>query len=264
MRSCLILGSGRSGTSMVAGSLRGAGYFMGERLWPGNEANPKGFFEDAAVNAINEELLARVTPNRPPPPFSLLFRSRPGDRQRWVSAVPVGTELRAGPRMADRMRDLTRRAPFCFKDPRFAYTLPAWRPFLPADVVFVCVFREPARTANSIVTECRTASYMRSLRMTYPQAIEVWTVMYRHVLEAHRTQGTWLFVHFDRFVDGTAVPLLEQTIGARADRTFADAELKRSVDDGEVPEEAERVYRELCSLAGLTAAGAEERSHVGS
>jgi hypothetical protein len=264
MRSCLILGSGRSGTSMVAGSLRDAGYFMGERLWPGNEANPKGFFEDAAVNAINEELLARVTPKRPAAPLSMLYRSRPGERQRWVATVPMGTELRAEPRVADRMRELTRRAPFCFKDPRFSYTLPAWRPVLPDDVVFVAVFREPARTANSIVTECRTASYLRNLRMTYPRALELWTLMYRHVLEVHRPRGTWVFVHFDRFLDGAAVPALEEALGARVDRGFPDSALSRSEGDGDVPEETERVYRELCSLAGVEPAAIEERSHVGS
>jgi hypothetical protein len=262
MRSCLILGSGRSGTSMVAGSLHGAGYFMGEHLWPGNEANPKGFFEDEAVNAINEELLARVTPRRPPAPLSMLYRSRPRDRQRWLSTVSVGIEWRPGSGMFDRMRDVVRHEPFCLKDPRFSYTLPAWRPVLPDDVVFVCVFREPARTANSIVTECRTAPYLRSLRMTYERALEVWTSTYRHVLERQRQQGTWLFVHFDGFLDGTAIPAIEDVLGVGIDRGFADPGLKRSDVGGDVPEGTERVYRELCSLAGTDPAEIEERSRV--
>jgi hypothetical protein len=34
-RSCIIVGSGRSGASMVAGTLQGLGYFMGDNLPPG-------------------------------------------------------------------------------------------------------------------------------------------------------------------------------------------------------------------------------------
>lgn len=41
MRICIILGSGRSGTSMLAGSLAAAGYFMGEHLYPGAAEKPQ-------------------------------------------------------------------------------------------------------------------------------------------------------------------------------------------------------------------------------
>lgn len=47
MYNIIILGSGRSGTSMMAGTLAKAGYFMGERLLPRNNANPKGFSNDS-------------------------------------------------------------------------------------------------------------------------------------------------------------------------------------------------------------------------
>ena len=57
-RNCLILGSGRSGTSMAAGILARAGYFMGAELWPADIGNPKGYFEDREVNKINDELIA--------------------------------------------------------------------------------------------------------------------------------------------------------------------------------------------------------------
>ena len=65
MKNVIILGSGRSGTSMVAGTLAKAGYYMGEQLLPANKANPKGFFEDIEVNAINEDILSSVAPRRP-------------------------------------------------------------------------------------------------------------------------------------------------------------------------------------------------------
>ncbi|NIM13858.1 MAG: sulfotransferase family protein, partial [Candidatus Aminicenantes bacterium] len=55
MKNCLILGSGRSGTSMIAGILHKAGYFMGDNLYPPRSANPKGFFENWEINEINEK-----------------------------------------------------------------------------------------------------------------------------------------------------------------------------------------------------------------
>lgn len=55
---CLILGSGRSGTSMLAGILHQAGYFMGDKLHKPELSNPKGFFEWMTINQINEQILA--------------------------------------------------------------------------------------------------------------------------------------------------------------------------------------------------------------
>src|ERR1700726_1587163 len=65
MRNCIILGCGRSGTSLASGLLAGSGYFMGDHLYPPSEGNPKGYFEDQDVNAINEDLLEPVIPARP-------------------------------------------------------------------------------------------------------------------------------------------------------------------------------------------------------
>ena len=78
MRNCIILGSGRSGTSMVAGSVAGAGYHMGDQLHAARISNPKGFFESSEINDINEALLAP----------SMGEVSRLGSGQRWLG-VPA-------------------------------------------------------------------------------------------------------------------------------------------------------------------------------
>jgi hypothetical protein len=249
MKNCLILGSGRSGTSMVAGSLAGSGYFLGERLHPANEANPKGYFEDDAVNTLNEHMLARVLPRRPQ---RLLLRRvyahRPDYMQRWVAALPVETSLPALSDDLARQRDaLASRTPLLFKDPRFCYTLPYWRPAIEAR--FICVFREPGRTARSILTDCKRAPYMRSLRLDVAQALRVWTCMYQHALRHHDEGDDWLFVHYDQFLQGPGADAVEDFLGVPVDRSFADPSLKRSADDIEVPAEARDLYTTLCRLA---------------
>ncbi len=74
----------------------------------------------------------------------------------WLAAVPLGTPISCPPSIEQQIVTQTAKAPFCFKDPRFCYTLPAWRPHA-RHAVFLCIFREPARTVQSILKECRDA-----------------------------------------------------------------------------------------------------------
>jgi hypothetical protein len=236
-RNCLILGSGRSGTSMLAGTLRLAGYYMGEHLIPADASNPKGYFEDDEINAINEELLAQVT------------LPRPASGWRWLAAVPVGTPILCPPAITKRIKAQTGQSPFCFKDPRFCYTLPAWRSFL-LDTVFLCIFREPARTSSSILKECRDADYLQVLPMDFASAVEVWTLMYRHILEEHRYAGEWLFFHYEQLFSEAALRRMEEALCVRADCQFPDRSLKRSSADGDdVGTTAREVYEQLCEMA---------------
>jgi len=102
MKNCLILGSGRSGTSMLAGMLHQAGYYMGESFHQPRDSNPKGFFEWYRINRINEDILAahdgiglrdRL--------FKKILKKntirRPGKNQRWLMALPEGVGVEAAP-----------------------------------------------------------------------------------------------------------------------------------------------------------------------
>src|SRR6476660_1556583 len=168
---------------MVAGALRDAGYHMGHEPLPSTPSNPKGYFEDRAVNELNEELLAQVVRTRPTgrrgrllPPYP----QRLAHGHLWLAPVGTQPRFKITPAITARMRALTATGPFCFKDPRFCYTLEQWRPVL-GDAVFVCVFREPSRTATSIIKDCCEREYLSGVRMTRRRALRVWSLMYRHV-----------------------------------------------------------------------------------
>ena len=250
MRNSLILGSGRSGTSMVAGSLAKAGYFMGSCLVPARSANPKGFFEDVEVNMINESLLAPLVSERLVLLGREFFRSRPLEGQRWLARIPLGSKIPCPQETAERIRKVTQHESYCFKDPRFSYTLPAWRPFL-KNTALICVFRDPASTAFSIVKECREASYLHTLRMTFGRALRVWNLMYRHILTLHRHEGDWLFLHFDQVTQGDGLKRIENFLGVRTDASFPEMSLRRSFPTSvSIPRRAIRVYKDLCELAG--------------
>jgi hypothetical protein len=248
MHNVIISGCGRSGTSMLAGTLAKSGFFMGDHLYPGEESNPKGFFEDPEINGINEALLAQVVPKRPQFLGKWVFRHRPLQGQRWLARVPLGKKIPSLATIIKRIQTVTQREPYCFKDPRFSYTLPVWRPFL-EDAVFVCVFRDPASTALSILKECQDAQYLHSLSITHDQALEVWNLMYKHILDVHRHEGAWLFLHYNQVLSIEGLKRLETFVEAPVDYSFPDPSLRRSFSDDLVSEEHRKVYEQLCELA---------------
>jgi hypothetical protein len=234
---------------MVAGTLSKAGYFMGDRLIDPRDANPKGFFEDWDINGINEALLAPVVPKRPKILGKERFRYRPLDGQRWLASLRLGTAIPCPSDISEKMRKVLTREPYCFKDPRFCYTLPAWSPFL-RDVGFVCVFRAPATTAESILKECRDAPYLHSLELNFNRTLKVWTSMYTHVLEVHRHHGDWLFLHYNQLLKSDGQNRLKTFLGADVDHSFPETSLSRSFSARQVARKTWNIYKELCELAG--------------
>ena len=238
MRDVFVVGSGRSGTSLVAGCLRRAGYFQGEQLYPPRDSNPRGFFEAPAINALNEELLDPL----------LVDRARWQQGQRWLATVPMDRTPQVNATQAERIHELTARRPFCFKDPRFHATLPCWQDAAP-DAVVVCVFRHPAQTAASIVRECRSAAYLSSVHVDEDEALRIWTAQYRRILEWTSQRGEWHFLHYEEVVRGPGLDQLARWTGAEVDRSFPMAELHRNRKETAVPEETTSIYRALCDAA---------------
>ena len=234
---------------MLAGAIAGAGYFCGDDLIKPRAANPKGFYEDREVNRINERLLDPAIVGRPGPAY------RPGTDpmthggQRWLAQLPVGTTVDQPGDLRPEIQQLCAHRPFCFKDPRFAYTLDAWRRCLEAEPVQLCVFREPGRTASSILVEA-TQPYLADLALERSAALSVWRLMYDHILTVQRHRGDWVFVHYDQVLDGSGLDRVEAALGTAVDRSFADPTLKRSSDSEQVPPETAATYDALCALAG--------------
>ncbi len=251
MENVIILGSGRSGTSMVAGTLAGAGYFMGDDLVQARASNAKGFYEDRGINRLNEDILIASGPSHQPMPPPT---NAPGwgleRRQLWLAQVPLGTAIRGTEPINQRIAQACARVPFCYKDPRFCYTLPVWRPYL-RRARFVCVFRHPLATVRSILKECEAAAYLKNVTLSCEQGLELWSLMYRHVLEIHRHQGDWLFLHYDQALTDAGLDRLSGFVGGSVDRSFPDRGLNRSPAQGTVPEAVGGVYAQLCELAGF-------------
>ncbi|MDX2098482.1 MAG: sulfotransferase [Leptolyngbyaceae cyanobacterium bins.59] len=252
MQNVIILGSGRSGTSMVTGLLSQAGYFMGENLWDAGEGNPKGYFEDVEVNAINEDILAPVTPERPDNVLGrTIWRHRPRYWQRWATFISPQQKIECPFQVVHRIQRLVAKTPFCFKDPRFCYTLAAWKPFLPQNLTHIVVFRDPLTTALSTTKEAQNA--YQDLYMTTDRALKIWQAMYSHILDVHYLAGgDWLFVHYQQFLNSSSgFDRLEDKLGIKVDRNFPEQGLHRSKPLIKQPVNSATLalYERLCRLA---------------
>jgi hypothetical protein len=138
-----VLGMHRSGTSALARGVGALGAGLGTRLKaPLPDDNEKGFWEDAELSAINDELLAAL-----------------GCRWDSLSLIRAcfddGEKLRPFAEKAQRVlgERLAQSPLFAFKDPRTCLTLPFWQASvaaLHADDAYVVALRSPASVALSL------------------------------------------------------------------------------------------------------------------
>lgn len=144
----VVLGMHRSGTSTVANALACMGVDLGDDLLPAGKDNPKGFFEDKAINDLNIEMLGVIGQDW----FSLSL----------VTDVQVDQLVAAG--YFDKAMGLLRskmegREYFGFKDPRVSKLLKFWNKVfkqLDCAVHYVLCVRHPLSVANSVLKRNKT------------------------------------------------------------------------------------------------------------
>ena len=251
------MGSGRSGTSMLGGIFYQAGYFMGDGLYKGNQSNPKGFFENSLVNNTNELILSFYNKKILPYYFYKLLRiskPNPKKRQQWLCSIPQCTDISFfNTNVKSNILSLTKKSPFCYKDPRFSYTLPVWFPYLPSETRLLCVFRRPNVTVESILNECMASSYLKSLFINSDYAYNVYINIYRHIFKNMvGSEEKFFFAHYDQIISGQIIASLSEFVQASLSSAFADPTLYRTHSSRPIPQKAMEVYTVLCNLAGFS------------
>jgi hypothetical protein len=254
MENIIVLGSGRSGTSMTARLFANAGYHMGPDLWDRiDESNPNGIYESEIINFINEDILDPVAPKRKAFFNLKTYRNRTKYPDRWLSVIAENVKL---PELSEsnkqKIKSFSRETPFCYKDPRFSYTLPVWEPILPKYKV-ICIFRQPQNTALSIEKEIKKVKRLsRYLELDYENTLQIWSSMYSHILKNYNKSKDWLFVHYDQIIDGQGISKISEFSQANLNKDLIDRELRRSISQREISSSIKDTYKKLCELASYS------------
>lgn len=141
-RLVLVVGVGRSGTSLLAGILGQVGFHIPQPEVQADETNPRGFGEPRWAVDFHRRLMrrARVT----------VFDSRPAA---WGSTGAVGNDPAVGAELREWLAgEIARADAVVVKDPRIGWFLPLWRASAEALGVtpsFVTMLRHPAEILAS-------------------------------------------------------------------------------------------------------------------
>lgn len=136
-----IMGMHRSGTSLTAAAVHTLGINFGGNLMPAAKDNPKGFFEDIEMVALNDNLLAALNCN-----------------WRDIDRLNLSPDLNLLKDFYPKARKLLHNKfntqdTFAFKDPRTCLLLAFWRPLfheLGIETRYIISIRHPASIAESL------------------------------------------------------------------------------------------------------------------
>jgi hypothetical protein len=226
MRNCLIFGSGRCGTSALAGALAHSGVYVGLHPMGPTSQMPLGYWEDRWINAWNNQLLSQVCD------YKGLF----------IAPVP----LEAGQKMAlakfsdpVRVQRMFWFTPYALKDPRFAFTYKAWKPLLVQPNVCIVLFRNPSDFVDSALRLRSDHSIIASQR----DALEtMWENSYQHVLA--NDDGTFCYIEHEEIINGNAKSYLERLLGYPIKWSFIEPKLCHSTE-AKCPDRLWPLYHEL-------------------
>ncbi len=139
----LVTGTGRSGTSTIAGTLHHLGLSVPGPYLGANASNPKGFYESKWATTFHKELADTARIN--------VFDSRPWAFDRAQRAVTA--DLRA--RLVDFVGQFDGEAQVVVKDPRSVWAQRLWKEAaaeVGRDIGYVSMLRHPAEVVGSRTT----------------------------------------------------------------------------------------------------------------
>ena len=163
----IVLGMHRSGTSLLAGTLKASGVFMGDDqnlMAAQEEVNAKGFWEHEGIVAIHDEIFKNL-----------------GSHWKQIASLPAGwqTDVRIEPfreQIISIIRsEFTGKGVWGLKDPRMCRLLPLWHTIfqkLNVRPKFIIISRHPFEVASSLTKRDTDLSWQYSLYLWLKYTLE--------------------------------------------------------------------------------------------
>ncbi|NQU88172.1 MAG: hypothetical protein HQ541_20690, partial [Mariniphaga sp.] len=230
----------------------------GNDLYLARESNPKGFFENALINGINESILEKydfVNRNKEFPLFDKKHSPfQPTYGQRWLTYIQQGVTIKNFDKeVKEKIIRVISLENFAFKDPRFNYTLKVWNKYLNEEVIFLCIIRHPEIVAESVLKDCQTADYLLDFYISKELVYQLWFNSYSHLLNNLKSidQGRIVFIHYEQLLSGDILQLLSVKLEARLTSNLISPDLNRSRTKDKSPKHVRELYNHLCKLANF-------------
>jgi len=175
----VVLGSGRSGTSLLMQVLRELGMSTGGgTLVPASGSNPEGFLEDAEIVEVHKTLLTELgtTPASPLP-------------DSWLDTPATRTARKQLRQIIQQRVEQAGDKVWGFKDPRTTTFMPLW----------VKLFNQPGFKPRYLLAVRDPASVIASLReqVQRDDAINELLWLRRNIEALHNTAGNCFIVHYE-------------------------------------------------------------------
>lgn len=198
----VVLGPGRSGTSLTMKLLEQSGLRLSAELEPESEDNPEGHFEDLAISHLLQDFV-----------YSLGMSPYLPRADNWVDA-PTYDATRVGLVQAVRSELAASPKAWGFKDPRVSLTWPMWQQ----------VFTEVKVTPAPVFCSRDAASVVRSLIRAYgfTQPMAEGLYLYRSLHALEDVSEPWFFVPYAEWTRDGATLLAGLTEHCRVDTSAAD------------------------------------------
>lgn len=173
MKLIAITGMHRSNTSALAKIFHDAGYEMGNELMEASWANPKGYFEDKDIIALEERLIAKITKNK----FKFWYIDK--DVELDYSCLDKQDYEDGRQLIQNKCRDGQL---FIWKSPRTTLLLEYWKTIFP-ELRFIFLVRHFHLVSDSLVNRGDMWKFSKIKFLQKRKALRIW---YKYNLEIKR------------------------------------------------------------------------------